>query len=185
MPTGTVRLSIDYQNLQKNFQQLDTTFGVDHTTFSNQTAQNGYHKAIHLIPQAAPAATAGYGQLFSTTVTDVNNDQALFFLTGGNRLLKLTMNFVPVSATNGYTFLPGGLIFQWGVVNAPGSTGTVTFSTANIAFPNNCFNVSLTVRRNASSSTQGMYINGLPTTTQFQFNGSSAPDNLYWIAIGN
>ena len=52
IPTGLVDLDQDYQNIQNNFQQLDTTFGVDHTTFSNNTAQNGYHTVVHLIPQS-------------------------------------------------------------------------------------------------------------------------------------
>lgn len=201
IPTGTVNLDVDYQNIQNNFQQLDTTFGQNHVTFSNGTPQNGYHTKVALTPMATPAAIAGYGQLFSNTVTDVNNDTALFWLTGGNRLIKLTENIVPVASGNGYSFLPGGLIVQWGRKITPltgGSGGTITFATEsgtdNIAFPNNCFAV----------WTNLIYVSGnLPTsdnaaTIAIQNPGFGAtsftwrcqtPSNRYtgffWMALGN
>ena len=75
---------------------------------------------------------------------------------------------------------------QWGIKNSPGQSGTITFATNNIAFPNNCFTVLLTQRRDGSTSTQGMYLNGSPTSTQFSYNGSTNTDTaLYWLAIGN
>jgi hypothetical protein len=168
VPSGTVKLNIDYRNIQQNFQQLDTTFGVDHTTFSNQTAQNGYHKTVHMIPISTIAsrppnnqpinpgdytAVPGYGQLLDAQINDnINIDTALYFLTGGNILQQLTRNFLPVTANTGCTFLPGGLILQWGTVIGThgggnhtfniGDTGTVTFAAAapaNFAFPNAIF----------------------------------------------
>lgn len=46
IPTGTVTLDVDYQNLQDNFRQLDTTFGVDHYKFSDNTSNNGFHNKV-------------------------------------------------------------------------------------------------------------------------------------------
>lgn len=46
IPTGFVNLDTDYANIQGNFQQLDTTFGIDHYTFSNATANNGFHNKV-------------------------------------------------------------------------------------------------------------------------------------------
>ncbi len=139
IPTGSVPLNQDYVNLQTNFGQLNTQFLVDHVplTSTSGTPPNGYHTKIHMVPPSTPSsnppsnyppngytATAGYGQVFAPTTNDgINTDQTLFFLTGGNRLLQLTRNFVPVASANGYTFLPGGLILQWGTVTAAFSGG--------------------------------------------------------------
>src|ERR1700721_1762511 len=70
-----------------------------------------------------PSPTGGFGQLLSCQVNDgINTDEALYFLTGGGRPMQLTRNFQPAVGTNmdfpenGYTFLPGGFIIQWGTV---------------------------------------------------------------------
>jgi hypothetical protein len=193
IPTGSVDLDEDYQNLQNNFQSLDTYFGIDHTQYSvnNLTTPSGYHKSVHMIPQSSPSVTAGFGQLYSQTIDDgVNNDQTLFWLTGGNRTIQLTRNFQPVAATNGYTMLPGGLIMQWGIVSIP--SGTVTFSTNNIAFPSACFSVQLTLISKASStssSNNSLFIDTATSSrTQFKwrYNGGSGDfQSFYWVAIGN
>lgn len=168
-------------NLDGTFQ----TLAIDHIDNNGSPGSQpaGYHKVIHIVPQGSnPGAVAGYGQLYSKTINSFTTDQALFWETGAGLIQQLTVNLTPVASTNGYTFLPGGIILQWGVKSSPGSSGNVTFP---IPFPSNCFNVSLTQRRDSSSSTQGMYLNGAPTTTQFSYNGSSAPTSLYWFAIGN
>jgi hypothetical protein len=186
IPTGLVNLDVDYQNLQNNFAALDNVFGVDHTKFSNATAQKGYHTAIHLIPQAPPAATAGYGQIFSQSLNDgINTDTELFFLTGGNRLLQLTRNFVPVKNNNGYTFLPGGLIMQWGFSTAVTSSAGNTINYP-IAFPNAIYNVSATVQT-SDNSTIRFSILGNPTLTNFSTTQTSSSKftRLYWTAIGS
>lgn len=199
IPTGTVNLDVDYQNIQNNFQQLDTTFGVDHVTYSNQTAQNGYHTSIHFNPVSTtstnppnnqppviPSAVAGYGQLFSAQVNDgVNNDESLYFLTGGGRLQQLTRNFAPVKANNGYTFLPGGLIMQWGVSTSVSSSSgsTITFP---IAFPNAVYNISATIQTDDNSTIRFSLLND-PTLTKFTTTQTSTSHfkKLYWTAIGS
>lgn len=202
IPTGSVPLNQDYLNIQGNFQQLDTSFGVDHVAFSNGT-NNGYHTDIHLVPVSVfpPPTTSAAGQLYCNTVNDgVNNDTALYFLTAGGRNIKLTENFSPVTGGNGYTFLPGGLILQWGVVNGThggflngGDTGTVTFATSNIAFPNNCFSVWTQLQfTNGSppSSTNTGTVGVASNFTKTAFNwacttNSGSYTKFFWVALGN
>jgi hypothetical protein len=214
IPTGTVFLDLDYQNVQNNFQQLDTTYGTDHIAYS-QAENNGFHTSVHLVPISTvasnppnnnpatpPATTTGIGQLFSAQINDgINIDEALFFLTGGGRLLQLTRNFIPTSnSTNGYTFI-GGFILQWGVVNGThggdnhfngGDTNSVTFATNNIAFPSSCLNIWTSLAYVAgdapSSSTNGTV--SFETTFSktgftWSYNGTSASyTKFYWFAIG-
>ncbi|CAB4133772.1 hypothetical protein UFOVP264_14 [uncultured Caudovirales phage] len=207
IPTGTVNLDVDYQNIQGNFEQANISFGIDHLPFSNLTAQNGYHTAIHFNPVSTTTtnppnnqpingytATPGYGQLFSAQINDgINTDEALYFLSGGGRLTQLTRNFQPAAVTlnNGYTFLPGGIIFQWGIVTA-GAVGQfpVSFATSNIDFPNNCFNVSLTPICKVGGTTQDHVFSveqGTVSATGFTYNSTATTTypQFFWTAIGN
>ena len=206
IPTGTVPFDQDYLNVQGNFQQLNVSYGVDHVPYSDTSGIppsgiSGMHTAIHLVPQAAPAALAGYGQLFDTTVNDgFSNDQSLYFLTGGNLLLQLTRNFLPSANTNGYTFIPGGLVLQWGIVNGThggdnhfnlGDTGTVTFATANKAFPSACLAVwtqpnYTTGNAPSGAATVSVASNFSKTSFVWTFSSnSSAYTSFLWFALGN
>lgn len=208
IPTGTVNLDEDYKALKANFTALDTIFNVDHVTFSNTTAQKGYHKDIHFnpisttvtnapnnyvtatqYPQGVPATVVGIGQLFSSSVNDgVNVDTGLYWLTGSGRQVALTRNFTPVVAANGYTFLPGGLIMQWGRISSPIPSGgpvagnQVTFP---IPFPNSVFSITLGPVR-ANTTNEVLTINSVGITNA-KFNvltGSSNYSSVYWQAIG-
>lgn len=217
IPTGTVNLDVDYLNIQANFQQLDTSFGIDHLPFSNQTAQNGYHQNIHFnpfsttvtnppnnyvpatsYPASVPAATSGFGQLFSCQVNDgINLDEALFWLSGGNRLSPLTRNFAPSLGTSGKTYLPGGIIMQWG--QQAGLTSGITTATVNftsyanvIAFPNACFFMTgVPFYTGTAPSSTGSFADvwfRLISKTQFRFTfntNSNATDGFMWLALGN
>lgn len=207
IPTGTVGLNQDYLNIQGNFTALNSAFLQDHSPLTGilpPVGTAGYHTAIHLVPQAAPAAVAGYGQLYSNTVNDgINTDQILFWITGtGNKNVQFTRNFAPKANTNGYTFLPGpagtgvnqgALIYQWGKVTGksgawPTSEQTLTFNTSNINFVNNCFGVWTTFIGPTSSSSGDITINSVSTLNfKWQFSGSSGAsfDGFYWFAIGN
>lgn len=207
IPTGLVQLDFDYLNIKNNFGQLDTSFGIDHTAFSIGT-NIGYHKTIHQIPFALspgntyPAAVAGIGEIFTNQISQVNTDEALFYQSGGGKVAQLTVP-MPIQIANfGYTFIPGGLIFQWGFVAGThggnshfngGDTGSVTFATNNIAFPNKCINVwtstyySTTAPSSGSGFGQAQVDNDSLSTTGFNWTfitNSSAYTFFSWYAIG-
>ena len=207
IPTGTVNLDVDYQNIQNNFSQLDTSFGVDHLPFSNQTAQNGYHKPIHFnpfsttvtnppnnyvaasaTPASTPVATPGFGQLFSCQVNDgINLDESLYWKSGGNRLIPLTRNLTPVSNTNGFTCLPGGFVMLWARValgSAQGQRFTVPFNTtAGMNFPNDCFTlqVSLICKNGGTNSSDNTLcvVDGTISKNSFQIQYNGIGNNSY------
>lgn len=188
IPTGTVNLDEDYINLRNNFQQLNTSFGKDHYEFDNATSSNGYHKAVHLVQQVAPAAVAGAGSLYCTTVNDgINNDQTLYYKTGANRIIQLTRNFVPVAASSGYTFLPGGLIIQWATIAAVGTTLTSrTFTSMSlIPFPNSCFSMQATMYDAAATGTNVLILSSVTATGFKYYNTSSSAKTFFILAIGN
>lgn len=179
-------------NIDGTFQ----TLAIDHINNNGQPGSQpaGYHTIIHEVPQTSVNTVSGYNQVFSgvpgtlsvnsstTAAIPSNGDQQLYSLSGGGVLSQLT----GYSAnTNGYQWI-GGILLQWGKVTNPGQAGTVNFASNNVNFPNNCFSVMLTMQRNGSTSTQGVYLNGTPTRNSFSFTGSSSSANaLFWIALGN
>ena len=193
VPTGTVNLDVDYQNLQNNNQQLDTSFGVGHTAFSVNSSSTpaGYHKAIQMIPQSAPAFITNFGQLYSQTVNDgINTDQELWWITGNNRNIQLTRNFVPTIATKGSTFLPGGLIMQWGTISGtPQADTAVNFTGSGgvgiLNYPNNNFGVWTNMQRSGTNNVDTVYAFTFVTTGFSYRNTSSAIKTFNWFSIGN
>ena len=140
--------------------------------------------------------TPGFGQLYTKTANDgIASSQELFYniWNGSSALdIQLTRNFLPAVGSNGafpnngYTFLPGGFILQWGTTPSAVTSYTVVLaSDGNINFPNTCFSaqavfgsVSTTNSPAISSITPG----GLGFTIKWA-TGTSA--NTYWMAIGN
>lgn len=197
IPTGSVGLNQDYLNVQENFGSLNTQWLVDHVplTDTSGTPPNGYHTFVHLVPFSTPTtnppnnypivtgvngpnATAGYGQLFGATVNDGQaTDSSLYYLSGGGLLTQLTRNIQPLAATNGYTYLPGGLLLQWGVH----LNNVVPF---NIAF-SAVFSVNVTSTSKAITTPPAVIAITLGTPGSFtcQDNGGDS-FNIYWIAIG-
>lgn len=198
IPTGLVNLDVDYQNIQNNFSQLDTTYGVDHVKYS-LAPNNGYHKDIHQIPQAAPAPVGGINQLFAQSITPDTtggvSDTQLFSLTGLGGLSQLTGNF---STTEGYQWI-GGVLIQWGritqVFPASQTSGTVTFkdrAVGLIPFPTDCFVViplATHLTADTPNGAAGVTVNSQTLTRlKFDWTFNSNSDKyrgFFWVAIGN
>lgn len=204
IPTGSVPLNQDYLNMQNNFSQLATQFAVDHVplTSTSGTPPNGYHEAIHLVtvsststnpPNNQPingyTATGGYGQIFNAQINDgINTDEALYFLSGGNKLTQLTRNFAPVIGNPGATFLPGGLILNWGGGAIPTGVTTYTFA-QKFGSAAKIFAIIITGQTN-SSPTNNVYVvqNSISAGAGMTFqvdNFSTSITAVNWIAIGN
>lgn len=199
VPTGLVPLNQDYLNLQGNFTSLNTQFLVDHVPLTNTdiTIPNGYHKVVHLVPFSttvtnapnnqpvvAPAATPGFGEIFDAQIYDgINTDTALYFQSGGGRLTQLTRNIQPVPNPAGYTFLPGGLIMQWGT----GASGTAVPFYAGAPFAT-LFSLQITPftvgapLQNVTNGPQAYSV----SNAGFNVGDKPAGDPFvyYWLAIG-
>ncbi len=198
-------------NLQGNFQQLDIAYGFDHVPFSNTSGlppsgQSGLHKVIHALansvtsgadplnyPITPPTPVALTGELFTTESNDgFGVDEILWYQTAAGKLSQLTSNIQPLASTNGYTYIAGGLIVQWGQITSTASTfQTLTFSTNNKAFPNNCFAVfTQPYGSNTPASSQATVDIRKSTLSKTSFDwafvtNSGQYTGFFWVAIGN
>lgn len=188
--------SSDVPLLQANTNALSSIVAIDHQGFG--ATISGYHTVIHQSPQSGnPGAIASVGQTYTKTVS---GDQQLFYESGGGVVNQLTGPNAASAASNGYTWI-GGILIQWGNTNtvsggsfASGTAnGTVTFSSSNIAFPNNCFFVVstayYTTAGGAPSGASSVNINQSTlskTIFDWTFNSNSSKyKGIYWYAIGN
>lgn len=192
IPTGPENLDNDYLNLRQNFQALDTVYKIDHVALTSSSGTKGYHKLVHLVNYASgdPAAAASTGILYCKTVDDgYSTDTQLYFKTKNDLKLILTNNFLPLASQNGYTFLPGGLLLQWGRIVTGASNNQkkvdVTFTGISLkAFPNNNFGGWANMQRD-SNDIDTVYLYNFSKTGFSYRNTSSSSKTFNFIFIGN
>ncbi len=176
IPTGTVDLDVDYANIKGNFQQLDTSFAVNHTAFS-VTPFNGMHTQVQMVEQSGdPSPIAGTDSFYTKVVTIAAAPLGeTFFKRGGvSTPIQMTSGNISDNST-GYSFLPGGILIQWG-----SAVGTNNLS---VNFPvqfTSLYNVQVTLASNSHK-----YGIKSPSLSGFQFStDSSSAASFYWVAIG-
>lgn len=184
----------DQPEMQVNTLSIQNLIGVDHLGFNaivnSIPNSGGFHTVIHLTQQSGnPAAVGTIGQIWSKQVTfNGITDEALFFRPGGASADRITQLTVPVNTNlneNGYAYLPGGILMQWGRDGA--ITGTVVFP---IAYSSIAYNVQLTPHINGASSssriTLGVETSSI-TATQFKYQlffSNVGITSISWVAIG-
>ena len=171
-------------NLDGTFQ----VFSVDHQD-QNETG-GGSHNKVQLMEVGGSSPPSGLSAGFETLYSQVIAGAGEVFFTRGasGTGIQLTGPGDIVKANNGYTFLPGGLLLQWGRVNST-SNGTVTFTSANRSFPNACFAV-WTQPRFTGAAPNGVATVAIKLNTNVSFDwkfitDSGAYAGFLWIAIGN
>lgn len=179
--------SVDVPNMKVNTNSIRTIWTRDHFTFESDNA--GLHNRVQLveISTALPVGlrNVGSGTLFTKIVSNPLEGDLFFYRIGAGAAIQMTGPFSPNPIINpGSTFLPGGIMLQWGLFTPVAGDNPVTFIPA---FPNNIFNVQVT-----SVSTLGntvVVVKSLsPTTAGFVATTSLlpfVPDGVFWMAIGN
>ena len=102
--------------------------------------------------------------------------------TSGNQVVNYSQ-FAPVGGTNGYTFLPGGILVQWGGMTIV-SGGPTTMAWPR-PFASAIWNIQLTIA-NQSSGTPPSVASGTGTnlTTLQAYTNSGVTRDAYFFAIG-
>lgn len=196
IPLATNSPSTDQPNMQTNTNSINSIIGVDHYSFGSAGSKDGFHKQVTLPVESLPASlsgqavlfsnTSGQSQLFATSDTGGNSYQLTRMIDASFSRFANDTNYQvgPPILFGGWTFLPGGLILNYGSVTNPGNSGTVTYA---LAFPSGqpAFAITLTLQR-ASGDQSVTVQTGTSASSGFNFlSSSSGSAFLYWMAIGN
>ena len=205
IPQPTDNLSVSQNDLLNNFAQLDTTMGVNHFRFSDTSGNTGKHSFVEMVKLASvPTISAGEGAFYTKTASSITN--AFYTADTGGKEYQLTRCIdasfarfgafftdpAPPAGTVskfGWTFLPGGLLLQYGTISGTAPTSLPATATVNfpVAFNNVPYSITMTVNRDTPADARNSISRTTPpTNTQFTFIISAATAQaLFWMAIGN
>jgi hypothetical protein len=208
IPAANHNPSVDQPDMKDNTNAIANLIGEDHYTFG--VANGGFHKQIRL-PKLNTTADlspriSNSGTLWTQVNTSVgastetnlhyipgtgaNDYQLTRCIASGAALFGTTTqnyNGVGASYFGGWTFLPGGLLMQYGFFNNTGNPNPITFP---VVFSNNPFSIQATLivgssgNNNETLSVKDGSVS--PTGFQIVFGPGSSTDRkgLYWTAIG-
>jgi hypothetical protein len=197
VPDGTTTIAGNKPKFVANFTAMNTAFSADHTQFDSGV-NIGKHKQVSFIGNfpaiPIPPTLSGITLLSNTsgsnyTLSYVENNgfstSTEVQLTGKTPPIPIT---VPVAGqSSGCSNLPGGLMIQWGYIQAfgPGLS-------ANIVFPRpfsvNPYSIVLTgIKDHSLGSGDGFFVEtGSVSTTKFKaINTGGGAHDMYWMAIGH
>jgi len=120
------------------------------------------------------------------TLEPTHLDSAEFYYNGSNWIQtarRLDLDFRNSRSTNGYTYLPNGIIFQWGVASNVGGNSTQVV-TLPITYPNAIWTTQATAGT-TSDIFEPVHSYSQTTSSITVRNSSSTTVNIYWFTIGN
>jgi hypothetical protein len=188
VPQAAQSLGQTQNDILVNFSTIDTGFSVDHIAFN--APNQGFHQQVTLVPQATPMVVAPNLLFYS------NNDAA----TAQNEIyiqrpvvgLTIPVTTVPMtegSVTNGigYSYLPSGVIVQWGNQSIPQNVPTA-INLFKAYTSNTSYQTYVTFRTNFSNSVYTPGISAISTTafsiTPTLVTGAGGNVVATWITFG-
>lgn len=172
--------SQDYNGIRGNFQQIQTSFSVDHEPLASGGGIDGFHKKSTYVGGSDPLTVAGSGIVYTKSA---NSDINLFYKSGGGVISQLTGG--SIVANPGFAFI-GGILMQWGFINIPNGIGAASANFA-IPFPTNVFSITVTPSTNNLNNVFACSWTVDPTRTTLSIGrtGLAGTVGHYYIAIGN
>lgn len=185
IPAGSDIPSQSQPDLQTNCTSVNSILNVDMYTFNDNNG--GYHRKTTYVDQASnPGSSASQVVEFAKSTS--GSSELFIQRDGVATAIQLTRGTPSVGA-NGYTFLPGGLLLQWGTVTTSG-LGAATF-TFPVAFSSAVYSVTATGSNASTASSKDFFARTTtPTTTSVDIITASSLNNrfasgtVYIMAIG-
>jgi hypothetical protein len=193
--------SEDQPDMKINNDSNEAIWKIDHYGFNNNNG--GLHKYVRM-PYSAPGSippglVPNEGTIYPKSVTSDGSARTQLFFTpdASTNQYQLTRTIATKFATfstatvydgtqpdvtGGWTFLPGGMLLQYGILANPTNNATIKYP---VAFTSFAFITLGAVRNNTDDKTISVK-DGSSTITQFQIimSNSSLPTALYWHSIG-
>lgn len=199
IPASGNNPSADQPEMLINNISADGFAGTDH--YGYNTGLGGYHKAAHFvsIPGQPPGVPPGVIDTAMLYGGKQSGEDQLWFSNGiSNQGYQLTRtntgvyaNFGkvlsyatsgPLDFIGGWTFLPGNLLLQYGVV-----TGFTPNSFATITLPTSFFSTSYFIQATPKGSGSVVQTAQAAVVSQTQFNlalFSPVGGDVFWMAVG-
>lgn len=181
IPQPTDLISASQDDLLQNFQAISAAWQINHVDFN--AVSQGKHKFVEMPVQGAdPGGAASEFTLFSKT--NVAGNDELFYKRDAEANSYQLSGPNPNRAAKGSSFLPGGLLIQWGLEATVANDQQYTFDVAFAAAP---YSITITGVR-SNNQQRSLYVSdGTVTTTNFRIKTDStgvAMTGVYWMAIG-
>lgn len=203
IPNPTDFLSDSQGQIKTNFTAINAGLAINHYPLSPNTTDTGKHKYVQLPENAAIATLVNENLLFTQPVggvtqlfvkgetngseyqlTSIASGIDPNFSTFGTNGVYTTVG--PISFSGGWTFLPGGLLLQYGTVtNANGNAQTAVPFPKSFKSTTVPFSIVTTMIRTGAGADVIYVVPTSPTDIDFDvFNTSGNPRPFYWYAIG-
>jgi hypothetical protein len=204
--------SNDVGDMQIDSMSINAIWTIDHYGFNDNNG--GIHKQVRMpvlgtLP-GAPTSSPSYGALYTKLASSISPGQEsdLFYtqdnlgheyqitrtigaqFAGFGSVATYTADgglfpVAPFTAGGGWTFLPGGLILQYGTYsnlpNLIGTSGTIFFP---FPFPNSVASITLGPVIPVSASV-GIRFSTITTSSFGYFVSQTGGGQISWMAIGN
>lgn len=175
----------DYTAMRGNYDQIQTSFSIDHKSLGNSGALEGFHKKVTFsAPISDPGQVSPIASAYTKTVGPASQ---LFFQNGAlaANVFQLTGNLVNdgsnATIASQYTVVtPWGITFKFGLTQNIASGTPVNLVSA---FATNFLGVLITPRLN-NFAQSGANITVNPSQFTPYFSGGGA-QTLYFFAWGN
>jgi hypothetical protein len=189
-PMATDNLNVSQGDIQGNFATANTVFDINHYPFDNVTANKGKHKFVSMPNTTIPGTLANEGAIYTKNNIGTGNQSQMFFTSNaGGQEYQLTRAYDAFSgsfgASQGWTFLPGNLIMQYGVKNNPGTSGIIIFANTGFQFPQNIISVFVSVFQIGQTGVARV-VNAYDVSAfNYAITSADANTQLFWWALGN
>ncbi len=187
IPDGPNNPSQDQPLMQENTNSISGIIEVDHGGFGENNG--GIHNKVTMPRISLPSSSSG--QLILFTSAGASGSQLNMVRDGNastNTALTPTGITAPLRATNGYSWLPGKILMQWGfsaVTN--NASGTITFPIPFSGAAGMAVIVTISPWLNPVPATNPGYqvhVTGTSLTGFTYRNYSNVNPFVYWHAIG-
>ena len=197
IPNGPNNPSADQPGMQVNTNSISGLIAVNHNGFGLN--DGGKHSFIQMPTDLNPGGVTGSSEILLYNGLDTFYN--LFFIPPSSAVpsagIQLTRNEAPVNNINGFSWLPGGIFIQWGIVafSGPASSqklGSVLFGRTFTTFCNittGLITADITSGNTTASNTLSVQQNGSLNGFAYVFNSSSGSGSttfpgFYWHVIG-
>jgi hypothetical protein len=194
IPQPTDAISDSQNDILDNFQSINTWVQVNHTGFDSPP-NTGKHTVVEL-PQQAMATVTPVGEVAIECLSsayNANGPELIYLPENAGARVEMTAS---LKATNGWTFLPSGLLIKWGrFLVAAAGTAVVPFPAgAGIpAYGMTVYNITFQVSNGAATDPNWAITLNTATTTlaNIGYNAvardsavATIPTFIYYYAIG-